>query len=125
MRPSYVLTDGFPVDGLGVPGLAVWKGDRVTACIAAASVLAKVTRDRMMCELHERWPEYDFETHKGYVTQTHTEALAQHGPCPIHRRRFVNVRRVERAGSEAAYGEAGPILDDNGHPGTRVLEEAQ
>ena len=49
--PDYVLTDGFPVDGLGVPGLAVWKGDRVAACIAAASVLAKVTRDRIMCEL--------------------------------------------------------------------------
>ena len=52
-RPSYVLTDGFPVDGLGVPGLAVWKGDRVAACIAAASVIAKVTRDRLMVEMHD------------------------------------------------------------------------
>ena len=51
VRPAYVLTDGFPVDGLGVPGLAMWKGDRVAACIAAASVLAKVTRDRIMCEM--------------------------------------------------------------------------
>ena len=126
VRPSYVLTDGFPVDGLGVPGLAVWKGDRVTACIAAASVLAKVTRDRIMCDLHTRWPEYDFETHKGYVTQTHTEALAAHGPCPIHRRRFVNVRRVERPGApETAYVEADAALDDNEQHGTRVLEEAQ
>ena len=54
--PDYVLTDGFPVPGLARPGLAVWKGDRVAACVAAASVLAKVTRDRMMLELHERWP---------------------------------------------------------------------
>ena len=94
VRPSYVLTDGFPVDGLGVPGLAVWKGDRVSACIAAASVLAKVTRDRLMAEEHERWPAYDFLTHKGYITPTHTAALEEHGASPIHRRCFVNVRRV-------------------------------
>ncbi|MGN6131527.1 MAG: ribonuclease HII [Nocardioidaceae bacterium] len=99
-RPSYVLTDGFPVDGLEVPGLAVWKGDRVTACIAAASVIAKVTRDRIMTALHEDYPIYDFATHKGYVTAAHTAALEEHGPCPIHRRRFVNVRR--------AAGENGP-----------------
>jgi ribonuclease HII len=97
VRPSYVLTDGFPVDGLGVPGLAVWKGDRVAACIAAASVIAKVTRDRMMADLHREFPVYDFATHKGYITATHTAALEQHGPCTVHRRRFVNVRRVEGA----------------------------
>lgn len=93
-RPAYVLTDGFPVDGLGVPGLAVWKGDRVAACIAAASVIAKVTRDRIMTQMHERWPEYDFATHKGYVTAEHTEVLTRLGPCPEHRMRFVNVRRA-------------------------------
>lgn len=93
-RPAYVLTDGFPVDGLGVPGLAVWKGDRVAACIAAASVVAKVTRDRLMCELHDRFPAYDFGTHKGYITEEHTTALLEHGPCAEHRMRFVNVRRA-------------------------------
>ncbi len=93
-RPHYVLTDGFPVDGLGVPGLAVWKGDRVAACIAAASVLAKVTRDRIMTGLHDQWPAYDFKTHKGYITEVHTAALTEHGPCSIHRMRFVNVRRA-------------------------------
>ena len=93
-RPSYVLTDGFPVDGLGVPGLAVWKGDRVAACIAAASVLAKVTRDRMMVELDATYPVYDFKTHKGYITDVHTAALTAHGPAPVHRMRFVNVRRA-------------------------------
>ena len=93
-RPTYVLTDGFPVDGLEVPGLAIWKGDRVTACIAAASVIAKVTRDRIMAGLHERYPDYDFATHKGYCTAEHQDALDRHGPCPEHRRRFVNVRRA-------------------------------
>ena len=95
VAPQYVLTDGFPVDGLGVPGLAVWKGDRVAACIAAASVVAKVTRDRIMVELHDRdYPAYDFATHKGYVTDVHNAALVAHGPCPEHRMRFVNVRRA-------------------------------
>jgi ribonuclease HII len=94
VRPSYVLTDGFPVDGLEVPGLAVWKGDRVAACISAASVIAKVTRDRIMVGLHEKYPEYDFLTHKGYITSAHSAALDEHGPCEIHRRRFVNVRRA-------------------------------
>lgn len=92
--PSYVLTDGFPVDGLGAPGLAVWKGDRVAACVAAASVLAKVTRDRIMLDLDDQWPAYDFKTHKGYITATHTAALEAHGPSPVHRMRFVNVRRA-------------------------------
>ncbi len=95
VRPAYVLTDGFGVDGLGAPGLAVWKGDRVAACIAAASVIAKVTRDRIMCRLHERHPHYGFDEHKGYCTPEHDAALAEHGPIPEHRRRFVNVRAAE------------------------------
>ncbi len=95
--PDYVLTDGFPVPGLTRPGLAVWKGDRVAACVAAASVLAKVTRDRMMLELHEQWPEYDFAGHKGYITDVHSAALERHGPCPEHRMRFINVRSARDA----------------------------
>ena len=90
-RPDYMLTDGFGVAGLGLPGLAVWKGDRVSACIAAASVLAKVTRDRIMTALHETYPCYDFAQHKGYVTAGHAEALAVHGPCPEHRMSYANV----------------------------------
>ncbi len=105
LPPSYVLTDGFPVDGLGVPGLAVWKGDRVAACVSAASVLAKVTRDRIMLELDAEWPAYDFKTHKGYITATHTAALEEHGPSPVHRMRFVNVRRA--AGLEPLAGGEG------------------
>jgi ribonuclease HII len=93
-KPGYVLTDGFPVRGLTAPGLAVWKGDRVTASVAAASVVAKVTRDRMMRDLHERYPRYGFDRHKGYSTDEHVRALDEHGPCPEHRRSFVNVARV-------------------------------
>ena len=92
--PEYVLTDGFPVDGLGVPGLAVWKGDRVAACVAAASVLAKVTRDRIMVELDEKFPGYGFAVHKGYVTDEHSAALASKGPCAEHRFSYVNVAAV-------------------------------
>jgi ribonuclease HII len=94
LPPAYVLTDGFPVDGLGVPGLAVWKGDRVAACISAASVIAKVTRDRIMCDLHGKYPAFDFATHKGYCTDEHAVELEEHGPSPVHRMRFVNVRRA-------------------------------
>src|SRR6516162_8041320 len=93
-RPGYVLTDGFPVRGLGAPALAVWKGDRVTASVAAASVVAKVSRDRMMQDLHERYPLYGFDRHKGYVTDDHVAALAEHGPSAVHRYSFVNVNRV-------------------------------
>jgi ribonuclease HII len=107
VRPSYVLTDGFPVDGLEVPGLAMWKGDRVAGCISAASVIAKVTRDRIMVRLHEDYPDYDFETHKGYVTAAHTAALEEHGPCAIHRRRFVNVRRAAGESLPEGVGDVG------------------
>ena len=98
--PEYVLTDGFPVDGLGVPGLAVWKGDRVAACVAAASVLAKVTRDRLMVELDGRFPDYGFAEHKGYVTDEHSAALSRHGPCVEHRFSYVNVAAVSGRGSQ-------------------------
>jgi ribonuclease HII len=115
VRPRYVLTDGFPVDGLEVPGLAMWKGDRVAACISAASVIAKVTRDRIMARLHADYPVYDFLTHKGYVTASHTAALEEHGPCEIHRRRFVNVRRVmgvQAPGFADGLEESGVVLDE-------------
>ncbi|MEX5632261.1 ribonuclease HII [Parafrankia sp. FMc2] len=91
VRPGYVLTDGFAVAGFGVESLAVIKGDRVVGCIAAASVVAKVTRDRIMRSLHERHAEYDFAQHKGYVTAAHNAALARYGPCEEHRLSYVNV----------------------------------
>ena len=104
--PAYTLTDGFPVTGLGTPNTAVWKGDATVGCIAAASILAKVTRDRIMVELHERWPQYDFAQHKGYVTGAHADALDAHGPCAEHRRRYVNVARAAlRAGGAVPHNE--------------------
>ncbi|WP_166375916.1 ribonuclease HII [Aeromicrobium phragmitis] len=98
--PAYVLTDGFSVDGLGVPKLAVWKGDQVSASIAAASVVAKVTRDRIMEQLHEGYPQYDFAVHKGYSTPRHEQALREHGPCSEHRMTYANVRAVLTARRE-------------------------
>ncbi|WP_139981985.1 ribonuclease HII [Nocardioides litoris] len=115
VRPDFVLSDGFPVDGLGAPGLAVWKGDKVAACVAAASVLAKVTRDRIMVGLDAEHPAYDFKTHKGYITDVHAAALSEHGPSPVHRMRFVNVRRA--AGLEPPLpGLAEELADDDGRP---------
>jgi ribonuclease HII len=114
LPPAYVLTDGFPVDGLGVPGLAVWKGDRVAACISAASVLAKVTRDRIMVGLDVEWPAYEFKTHKGYITDVHAAALTEHGPSPVHRWRFVNVRRA--AGLEALPSGENEVAVDAEEP---------
>jgi ribonuclease HII len=97
LRPSYVLTDGFHVHGLGAPTSAVWKGDRVAACVAAASVVAKVTRDRFMCRLAETYPQYAFERHKGYSTPEHGDAMRLHGPCPEHRFSYVNVASAVRS----------------------------
>jgi ribonuclease HII len=98
--PEYALTDGFGVDGLCAPGLAVWKGDRVAACVAAASVVAKVTRDRIMVELDEVWPGYGFAVHKGYTTSDHAAALERYGPCRIHRFSYANVAAVAQVARE-------------------------
>ncbi|MEU4315036.1 ribonuclease HII [Nocardia sp. NPDC024068] len=92
LTPGYVLTDGFRVPGLPAPSLPIIGGDASAACIAAASVLAKVTRDRMMVELDQRLPGYGFAEHKGYNTPRHEEALRRLGPCPEHRRSWRNVR---------------------------------
>ncbi|HOC12586.1 MAG TPA: ribonuclease HII [Propionicimonas sp.] len=115
--PAFALTDGFGVDGLGVPNLAIWKGDRVAACIAAASVVAKVTRDRIMTQWHESLPHYAFDVHKGYCTDLHQERLDQHGPSPIHRWCFENVRRTASASACETSG-------DGSAPDAAVVREA-
>ena len=94
VRPGYVLSDGFRVPGLAAPSLPVIGGDGAAACIAAASVLAKVSRDRLMVELDADYPGYGFAEHKGYSTAAHSSALAELGPSDEHRYSFVNVRRV-------------------------------
>ena len=91
ITPAYVLTDGYAIDGLGIANLAVWKGDQVAHCISAASIIAKVTRDRIMRELDQEFPQYGFAKHKGYITAAHTKALNTHGPCIEHRRSFSNI----------------------------------
>jgi ribonuclease HII len=91
VEPAYVLTDGYAIEGLGVPNLAVWKGDQVVVSISAASVIAKVTRDRIMREMDLEFPQFGFAGHKGYITAAHTKALDEHGPCAQHRQSFANV----------------------------------
>ncbi|MCU1689974.1 MAG: ribonuclease [Pseudonocardiales bacterium] len=116
-RPDYALTDGFPVPGLPMPSTAVWKGDAVAACISAASILAKVTRDRIMVQMHEQFPDYEFARHKGYITPEHTAALQLRGPCPEHRKRYVNVRRVMDGSITDGFamdGDPGPAMHHNG-----------
>lgn len=91
ITPAYVLTDGYAIEGLAIPNLAVWKGDQVITAVSAASIIAKVTRDRIMRDLDEVYPEYGFAKHKGYITAAHTRALKEFGPCPEHRTSFANI----------------------------------
>ena len=91
ITPAYVLTDGYAIAGLGLPNLAVWKGDQVVVSISAASIIAKVTRDRIMRDLDAQFPVYGFAAHKGYITAAHTAALNTHGVCIEHRRSFSNI----------------------------------
>lgn len=89
VRPEIALIDGNRETDFGLPVKTVVKGDSLSANIAAASVLAKVTRDNLMMELAQQYPEYGFEIHKGYGTKAHYEALRTYGPCPIHRKTFL------------------------------------
>ena len=89
VRPEIALIDGNRETDFGLPVKTVVKGDSLSANIAAASVLAKVTRDNIMVELAQQYPEYGFEIHKGYGTKAHYEALRTYGPCPIHRKTFL------------------------------------
>jgi ribonuclease HII len=109
-RPDYALSDGFPVDGLGLPALAVWKGDQVAGCVAAASVIAKVTRDQIMVELDRDYPGYGFAEHKGYVTAEHAAALHRNGPCPQHRLSYANVENANLSYATMQAGDADTIF---------------
>jgi ribonuclease HII len=90
--PEHALVDGTRVKTLRFPQTPIVKGDARSYSIAAASVLAKVTRDREAAEWDRQWPEYGFAEHKGYGTPQHLEAIRQHGPCPIHRRSFAPLK---------------------------------
>jgi ribonuclease HII len=94
LRPHRVLVDGNRLPVLSVPAEAIVQGDSKVQAISAASILAKVHRDRLCALLHERHPQYGFDAHKGYGTQAHMDALRRHGACPEHRRSFAPVRAV-------------------------------
>ena len=92
--PQHVFIDGNRCPQINLPATAIIKGDARIAAISAASILAKVERDAQMLALHETYPQYGFDKHKGYPTKAHFEALAEHGPCPEHRRSYAPVRRA-------------------------------
>jgi ribonuclease HII len=94
LRPQLVLVDGNRVPTLAMPAHAVVQGDARVQAIAAASILAKVHRDRLCEQLHERYPQYGFAAHKGYPTEQHLQALREHGACEQHRRSFAPVRAL-------------------------------
>jgi ribonuclease HII len=91
IQPDYVLTDGYAIEGLDMPALGIWKGDQVAISISAASIIAKVYRDRVMIEMDALYPGYGFAAHKGYSSAAHTAAMKTLGITPIHRKSFANV----------------------------------
>ncbi|MFM2057369.1 MAG: hypothetical protein RLY71_1754 [Pseudomonadota bacterium] len=97
LKPAKVLVDGNRIPVLRIPAEAIVKGDATVQAISAASILAKVTRDRLCLELHARWPQYGFAVHKGYPTAAHQQALREHGACDAHRRSFGPVRQALQA----------------------------
>ena len=93
-QADYLLIDAMTLSGLGTPLRSIIKGDTLSISVAAASIVAKVTRDRMMAAYHRAYPEYNFLSHKGYGTDEHLQRLARHGPCAIHRRTFAPVAQL-------------------------------
>ncbi len=128
--PGLILFDGFAVPGVAIRSQAVVKGDRLAACISAASVIAKVTRDRIMIELHETHPVYGFAAHKGYSTAAHQAALDEHGPCSEHRFSYSNVPNPRTDGAQtaddtdpnSAAGTAAPFVGQNGEGSARAAQ---
>lgn len=114
---DHLLIDARALDGLAVPQTAIVRGDSTSLSIAAASILAKVHRDRLMAEAALRWPVYGFERHKGYGTADHQAALAEHGPCPLHRRSFAPVR--------AAAGEPETSEPERAEPAATATPELE
>lgn len=97
VEPDYLLVDGMPLLHPNVPAEKIIKGDQLSLSIAAASIIAKETRDQIMCQYHEQWPMYGFAKHKGYGTAQHLDALRKYGPCPIHRRSFEPLRTCSKS----------------------------
>lgn len=89
VKPELLLNDAMKIPGVDLPQVSIIKGDAKSLSIAAASIMAKVTRDRIMCQYDELYPEYEFASNKGYGSASHIEAIRKYGPCPIHRRSFI------------------------------------
>jgi len=94
VSPDLVLVDGRDLPPMSCPGVALVKGDARSESVAAASIVAKVARDAIMCHLHQVYPEYGFDRHKGYPTSEHLQCLAAFGPCPLHRRSYRGVEKI-------------------------------
>jgi ribonuclease HII len=102
--PDYLLIDAVTLPGISISVRPIIKGDSLSLSIAAASIIAKVTRDRLMAKYHDMFPEYDFLSHKGYGTTGHLQRLARHGPCSIHRRTFTPVQEMIIAAKRKSHG---------------------
>lgn len=94
IKPDRVFIDGIHLPRLDIPAEAIVKGDDIIPAISAASILAKVARDKAMVEYHKLYPEYGFDSHKGYLTKEHMVALRKYGPCPIHRKTYAPIKEV-------------------------------
>jgi ribonuclease HII len=94
VRPERVYVDGNHAPKMNIPTIAIVRGDDTVPAISAASILAKVARDRAMLAYHDHYPDYGFDIHKGYLTKLHLEALLKHGPCPIHRKTYAPIRAL-------------------------------
>jgi len=104
--PDFLLIDAVSLPSVSLPQRAIIKGDGLSVSIAAASIMAKVTRDRLMLDYHRRYPQYNFLAHKGYPTAEHLRRLAEHGPCDIHRRSFRPVLETGLGGLREPIGES-------------------
>jgi ribonuclease HII len=113
VTPDLVFVDGNLLPDLNVPAHAVVRGDDVIDCISAASIIAKVARDEAMQECHRQYPQYGFDSHKGYLTATHRAALKAHGPCPLHRKTYAPVREL-LAGCNSGEDVSAENEDDEG-----------
>lgn len=103
VKPDYLLVDGAHLPKMDIPGMSVVDGDRLVQVIAAASILAKVTRDHIMIGYHDLYPEYGFNEHKGYGTAQHLDAIAKYGPTPIHRMSFGLLKKVREEKSDEEH----------------------
>lgn len=122
MAPQHVLVDAREVPGIAVPQNQFAKGDGINYSIAAASIIAKTHRDRLMSELDERFPDYGFARHKGYATAEHQEAIRRHGPCPLHRRSYAFIHELCGEHSAAFYALQRRIAEAGAREALLALE---